>query len=441
MALVTVMGANASTVTLNYDRADIAAIANNLAAAINAGIQSGAITPAEDTTGPPPTLPSGKTGEWVQTQDGVTSLPGGYSDVLVTAPNAVIFGSGDPNEAVPSSTGNLTFLATGGSGTVAAGGGNNRIVVPSTDSGNWGIYTGNGDDTVFAPGTGSDTIALGGGHNVAVLGAGNDLVQSSGDDTVVAGSGASTVVATGQHSDLVYGGSGPLTFIGSQEAATVLGSTGSVTVFGGSGPELLRGGSNGNNLLSAGDSTATLVGAGSGDTLFAAGAKSQLLTAGAGNETLFGGYASGNDTFVAGTGNDQITAGFGKDTVVFNNTQAGGKDLIIGFTSMDKVDLVGYGPNAVADALKTQTLSNGSVTITLPDNTQVTFSGVTSLTTDNFVNPHAWHRSQLTTKPRRRRGTFCASVVMLYYSIASTDRAICRSIYFWIFPVDVLGIS
>lgn len=387
MALVTVLGANASTHTLNYDRLDVAAIARNVAAAIDSGIQSGAIAPAEDTSGPPPTLPGGKTGEWVQTQDnGVTSLPGGYTNVVVTGNNAVIFGSGDPNEAVLSSTGNLTFLATGGSGTVAAGGGNNSILIPSTDSGNWSIYAGNGDDTVSALGAGNDTIAPGGGHNFVMLGSGNDLVQSSGDDTVLAGAGASTIVATG-HSDVVYGGTGPVTFIGTKDAATVLGSTGSVTVSGGSGPELLIGGTNGNNSLSAGDGTATLFGAGPGDTLFAGGASPQLLVAGTGNETLFGGHATGNDTLVAGTGNDQLTGGGGSDTFVFTNGQAGGKDLIIGFTSMDKVDLVGYGPNAVADALKTQTVSNNSVTITLTDHTTVTFSGVTSLTTDNFVTP------------------------------------------------------
>jgi Ca2+-binding RTX toxin-like protein len=387
MALVTVLGANASTVTLNYDRLDVAAIANNLAAAINAGILSGAITPAEDTSGPPPTLSPGQTGEWVQTGDGVTSLSSGYRDVAVTASNAVIFGSGDTNEAILSSTGNLSFFATGGSGTVAAGAGNNRIIIPSSDSGNWGIYTGNGDDTVLAAGSGNDTIAAGSGHNSITLGPGNDLVQSSGDDTVLAGSGSSTIVATGQHSDVVYGASGPLTFIGSQEAATVLGGTGSVTVFGGSGPELLRGGTNGDNLLYAGNGTASLFGAGPGDTLFASGSKPQLLTAGAGNETLFGGYASGNDTFVGGTGSSTITAGSGNDQFVFTSTPGGAKDLVIGFTSMDKIDLVGYGPNAVADALKSQTVNNGSVTITLNDHTQVTFSGVTSLSTDNFVTP------------------------------------------------------
>jgi hypothetical protein len=55
------------------------------------------------------------------------------------------------------------------------------------------------------------------------------------------------------------------------------------------------------------------------------------------------------------------------------------------FTSLDKIDLQGFGSHAVADALSSQTFANRSVTITLPDNTRVTFAGVSQLTKSDFT--------------------------------------------------------
>ena len=409
MGSVTVLGSNFHPVTLSYDSAANAALAASIAAAITAGVQAGSIIPVTDSKGSPPPVPSGKTGEYVLTKNGAVTLSKGYDAVVVTAKNAVVFGSGDPGESVLSSQGNLTFIAGGGaggkghdgsgghdeegwwaqrgqdddskswfgrghhgssaaSGTVVAGGGNNRIIIPGNDAGSWGIYTGNGDDTVLALGTGNNTISAGGGDNFIVLGGGIDTVQSTGNDTVVAGSGAATITATGTNGDVVFGGSGTLTFVGGAGPASVLGTIGSVTVFGGSGSEVLRGGSDGNNLLQAGAGAATLFGGGSGDTLKAAGSQSQVLQAGRGNETLVGSAAAGSH-----------------DQFVFVQGTAGGQDLIQGFTTLDKIDLQGYGPNAITDALNSQSKSALGVTITLSDHTQITFAGISSLTAANFI--------------------------------------------------------
>jgi hypothetical protein len=69
----------------------------------------------------------------------------------------------------------------------------------------------------------------------------------------------------------------------------------------------------------------------------------------------------------------------------FIKGQAGGTDLVQGFNSSDKIALDGYGGGAVNDALKSQTMSAGSVTITLDDHTKVTFADVSSLTKSNFT--------------------------------------------------------
>src|SRR5271169_2502713 len=77
MPSVTVLGVSHETITLNYDSAANAHIASVIAAAISNGIETGSIIPVDGGFGPlqiPPPLPGGKTGEFVQTNDGVSIL-------------------------------------------------------------------------------------------------------------------------------------------------------------------------------------------------------------------------------------------------------------------------------------------------------------------------------------------------------------------------------
>lgn len=402
MPTVTVAGAHGQILSLNFDSASNAALAQKLAFAITTGVTGGTIIPAVDTNGTPPPIPGGKIGEWVQTQDGTTILPPGYKAVVDTAPDAVVFGSGDSGESVLASSGDLTFFASAGSGTVAAGGGDDRIVLFSSDKGSWSINTGNGNDIVLAQNSGNDTINAGGGDNRIALGSGKDLVLSTGDDTVMAGDGQETISATGKHGDLIYGNSSSLFFVTNEGSATVFGGSGSDTFFGGKGTDVVYGGTGGNNFLMAGTGPATLFGGGDGDQLFGNGTTAQALHAGAGNETLFGGsgadtfYGSagttqmvggfGSDTFVAGTGSATITAGLTGNLFAFTDGQAGGTESISGFTSgRDLIDLQGYGKNEVTKALKSQTVTSGGDTITLSDHTTITFAGVSSLSASDFV--------------------------------------------------------
>jgi Ca2+-binding RTX toxin-like protein len=390
MPTVTVAGAGQHSVALNFDTSANVDLARQLAAAITAGVNAGSIVPVAGGAGPP-SLPAGRIGEFIQTHDGLTILPPGYAVVVDTAKDAVIFGSGDPNETVLISSGDATFIAGGafGSGTVVGGGGNDRILIQPTVTGGWSINTGNGDDTVLAIGSGNDTISAGGGHNAIQLGSGSDVIHTSGDDTILAGSGSETIAATGTGSDVIYAGSGTLFFMASG-ASTVFAGSGSDTFFGGTGPDVVYGGTGGNNFLFAGTGAATLFGGGNGDQLYAAGSAAQALHAGAGNETLFGGFASGQDTFYGGTGNVSITGGTGNDLFVFTDGQAGGTDTIQGFvTAYDKIDLQGYGNNEVEKALKSQKVVGGTDTITLSDNTKISFVGVGQLTATDFVTSGA----------------------------------------------------
>ena len=402
MATVTVPGALGQTVALQYNSQANADIARQLAAKITAGVDASSVVPVAQSYGPLPTLPAGTTGEFVQTQDGVTALPSGYADVVSTARNAIIFGSGDDDESILSGDGKLTFVATGGSGTVV-GGGASSIIIPASDGGAWSINTGNSDDRVLAFGGGNDTINAGGGHNEIALGLGRDVVRSVGDDTVVAGAGAETIDATAAYHDLVHGGSSNLLFVGGNGRVEVFGDSGSDTVLGGIGNEVVHGGTGGHNLLYAGYGQATLFGGGDGDQLYAEGSKAQTLNAGSGNETLSGVFArgdltvhagggadqialgSGDSEVIAGTGSATISGGTGHDVFTFIQGEAGGSSLIENFTSLDKIKLVGYGPDAARNALQSQTAANGAVSITLSDNTTITLLGVNRLTSANFA--------------------------------------------------------
>lgn len=406
---VTIQGSTRTPFTIGFDSTTNFALAEQIAAQLNAAIARGALVTAFDTNGTPPAPLPGANGAYVQTTDGLVVLPRGYTTDLVTKTgSAVVFGSGVANETILSdSQTDLTFLASSGSGTVMAGGGSNRLLV--SGPGNWSLYTGNGNDIIADLGTGNTTIGGGGGHTAILLGAGNDLVISTGDDTITGGSGSTTIDATGAHSDFVQGHAANLLFIGGAGPVTILGGTGSDTYFGAAygptGKQLIAGGSAGNNFLFAGDGAATLIGGGKGDQLFAYGTSSQILIAGAGNETLSAAFSNGNDTLTAGSGKDLLITGGGADTVIggsghttvtagsgtqvfeFMNHQAGGNELIQGLLDPTaiQIDLLGYGAGAIDAALASQTVKHGSVTIGLTDGTKVTFQDITSLSRSNFI--------------------------------------------------------
>jgi len=314
-------------------------------------------------------------------------LPAGYSNVVNVSPDAIIVGSGDTGQQILSGTGNLTFIASAGSGTLVGGGGNNSILINVTDTGSWDINTDVGHNQIVDFGTGASSISPGGGFNLVQLGGGRYSVNSIGNDTVVGTTGAETVGASGTNSDLVIGNASDLYFINGQGASTVLGGTGSDTVFAGFGGGLYKGGTAGANSLVGGFGSATLQAGGNNDTLTAGpGSSPQALIAASGNETLNGQFSGGADTFYAGTGNADMTLGFGTDTVVFTHGNAGGADIVNSFTSgPDKIDLSGYPSGEVTSVLGTQTLSGGTgdVTISLSDGTKVTFTSLGHVLTGN----------------------------------------------------------
>jgi Ca2+-binding RTX toxin-like protein len=444
---VTIHGSHNESVILGFGSTSNFLLAQQLASYLNTQIADHKLVTESDQGGTFPILPWGISGAYVQTTTQTAILPTGYTTDLITKPgDAVVFGSGAPNEAIMSDADtDLTFTASSGSGTVVAGGGNSRIMLSADaphamgwaddDKGAWGdkgdkghhgdkdhkhdtstspvsnwlVYTGSGNDYISLIGDVNATIGAGGGQNTILLGSGHDLIISTSTDTIIGGSGAATIDATSAKSDLVAGGSGSLYFLGGAGGATIVGGSGSDTYYGSTGTkvgsQLVEGGSGGNNYLQAGNGLATLIGGGNGDQLSAFGASAQWLKAGAGNETLSAAQSSGADTLTAGSGKDSligsilgsdtfvggsgaatVQAGFGSNVFEFMKGQ-GGTELVTGIIdpSSIQIALVGYASNEVTKALASQTVSHGSVSISLTDGTKITFQDVTSLTKSNFT--------------------------------------------------------
>ena len=385
---VTVQSAHSTTVTLTFNSSANASLAQYVAAAIQSGIAGGSVLAEASAYGSPPSIPVGKTGEWVETAPTPTTLTTRYDYIVdASTTTANITGPGDSNVQVIAGSGNLTFNPALGSGTLIAGDGNDNFTVSSVSSGAWNIYLGDGADTVKVLNGGNDTISTGVGHDSLLLGSGNSTVSTSGTDTITGTTGAETVTASG--TDLVYGGASRLNFLSTAGGATVYGGTGSDTVTGSTGPDYFQGGSGGNNSLTAGSGAATLIGGGSGDQLFANGAGAQILYAGSGNETLTGSSASGaQDTFVGSGGASSVVASQSatKNVFAFIDGSAGGSVFVTGLNNINQVDLhlSGYGADNISD-VASQNNNSGNLNIVLTDGTHITFTNVTSpLTGTNF---------------------------------------------------------
>ena len=88
----------------------------------------------------------------------------------------------------------------------------------------------------------------------------------------------------------------------------------------------------------------------------------------------------GDDAIIAGTGAATLVGGGGADFFDFFASLGGPSvNVVIGdFSAIDNVMLVNYAGGEGANAIAAATTSGGSTTITLSDNTKITFTGVTN---------------------------------------------------------------
>ncbi|AHI26733.1 hypothetical protein BGC31_11995 [Komagataeibacter xylinus] len=234
-------------------------------------------------------------------------------------------------------------------------------------------------------------LTVDGGASDTIYGKGNLLADSVSDSTIqaqakltVSGGSNDTISAShSTHLDDVDASTisvsvhGSLTFIDGSNGIsdTVTGSY--ATIYGTAGLDLTANtgttatyyASSGNETLDGGLSTGKL-----------------YARAGSGNDTLIGG--SGYDTLRAGTGDDLFVAGSAQTEFDFIKGKAGGNDIIqdFGKSAGDVVKLSGYDAktSSIQAMLDNATIAGGNTTVSLTDNTRITFVGVTDLKVQNF---------------------------------------------------------
>jgi len=429
MATTTVPGGpGGAPLTFTFGGSAGLTVAQQIANALGAASKAGTLTQ---------TTVSGTSG--TVTIPGAT-VAGGTSDLIiesttgpttVTGSGIVTNNSGSPSTITAGAgvqlfTGTVggVFSATGTGAEIGALGGNNTITASAP-----GETIGGGAGANLLIATGGDTVVSGGADTISLSGSGNLVIEaepsvtggvsitdSGTNDTIVGGVNPTTVTATGTSTLVgsgtqIYAGAGSLTFVGGVGTASILGGTGSESLTAGSGGIVFGVNTETTATVNSGTGGATIYGAPNTSVNLTGGALSlthtDYLLAASGNETLNASTSSSSNFFasvpkgtvpgsvvmVGGSGNDTMlgggagsvtmTGGAGLNVFAFFGTVAGGaKEVVTDFNSLDSVYIEGYSKTGSAAALlQSATVGAGGVTLTLSDNTTVTFSNLTSTAT------------------------------------------------------------
>jgi Ca2+-binding RTX toxin-like protein len=321
------------------------------------------------------------------------TLRGGMGAVTVAAGGStgpLLLGTGAGRAMVEAGAGSSTIFAGTGGGNFWGGSGNFLFV---GGSGGSTIVGGSGRNVMWGGHSGSELMFGGSGQNTMVGGGSGTVLIGGGiqGSFIAAGPGSETLVGSPAGNDILFAGSGPDTIFGGGGKDTLVGGDGTV-LYAGSGPDMVFGGSGKNTLVGA-DGSVLIGGGTQGNVIVAGSGNETLASSPAGNDLLFAGAANGliftgagDDSVFGGTGTTQIVAGPGHGTFVFYNGGAGGSAVIWGFVhGADHVQLSGYAPNVVQASLQNASLAFGNTTITLPDNTRITFGSLQSLTASDFA--------------------------------------------------------
>jgi Ca2+-binding RTX toxin-like protein len=379
VAQISIPGGSGNTVTftvtgssaVNYANAFNAAVANapvitNLGSGATQSTVAGALNLIESSTN---TLYS-------------LTTPGQYTYAAVTTPTTLVGSSGSDTVL---GGGGLSYVAQGSNNNVTFTDGDNVFygadVGGSTITGGAGndiINTGTGSNTVFS-GSGNGVINFGdtSGGDIAALFAGNTTINASGvSDTVFA-----TASSDPNTSAVIFGGAGALGFVAGPSATplsvSIVGGSGTTDMFAAAGSDIIFANSDGSAAFIAGAGNETLNGA-NANAGFAFFGDQNTADAGSINDTVYGG--TGPDYFSTGAGNETIHSGAGAALFEINDLGAGTTITIANFGAGDFVNFAGLTTAQETSLLQTATVSNGNLTVTLDNGTQVEFLSATDLT-------------------------------------------------------------
>ncbi len=310
-----------------------------------------------------------------------TLFGGSGGSTFLIAPTAT-------NERMVGGSGALTVSDAGVSSTIFGGSGALNVTTAGSLASVIGssgaisaLDTGTSDTIIGGTGAVSATLAGSGAYVAGGLGA-LSVTDNGTSDTIAASVGFTSVTAA-TSSSRFEGGSGLFSFVGGTGGSTIVGSSGDGTVVGGTGATTVFG---------DGPSAITYINTTSGGLEYVGGPGSSTIDASLskGPNVLYGAdYPNERSLLIGGAGPDNIVGGEGADTLVGSGGQntffffpiAGGataNHTIADFSFIDTALLLGYGAGAASAAIAGATVANGSTTITLSDNTKITFTGLTN---------------------------------------------------------------
>jgi hypothetical protein len=430
MPSISVPTGSTSSITLGFASTATASLASNLLASVYAAVTANSLD-----VYPQPTV-SGAVNEFVVTVGGAVTVPAGYNVIVdaVTTGTPTITGNGGSEELFIAGDSSFDYIPTGGSGTILSGAGNDTLVNPAFETGSGYTVQGDGSFTTVGTSTLVETISNTGTFTYSQTPQfpQTDYVITNtapGPTTVNLNAYAETVSALSNGG--VYNDNGYLTFINGG-ANTIVGSasTQAAVIYGGDDNMLITQGADtaslvfvngaGNSSIVAGEAGGILAVDGAGGTINLSDAvynsngpaiigptgtgtppprTSNYLFGGTGAETLNAGQTVFSTDLVAGQakayavlgfGNDVFFGGSGASTVVgggfsspdlyaFVNGASGGSDLIQNWGVGSGLAFLGYGAAgdaAIKAAIAAAPTNAPSISFTLPDNTQITITGV-----------------------------------------------------------------
>ena len=288
-------------------------------------------------------------------RDTVTTAVDSTNSIALAMSKSVVNSRGNDTITVGSNVAS-SRIDTAGNATITGGAGTNHFTLSGKDSlasaGHDGVSVTGGTSTIAASGAAITVLQTGGTVSLGESGGGDDesvTVAGVAITSAAAGAGAITITTT----------AGTASTVTLDTGRDVLTSLSDDTISCGSGSDTIHAsggattsGGNGSVFLDESGPAGTFI-AGSGPATVVAGTGGSALTFGSGSTTAYGGAGSDLYTFAKGAG--------------------GGHDVIFNYSQIaDHLSFSGFAGNAVAS----QTVAGGNLTIGLTDQTQVTLVGV-----------------------------------------------------------------
>ncbi|WP_176761294.1 sialate O-acetylesterase [Desulforhopalus singaporensis] len=260
----------------------------------------------------------------------------------------------DSKSMVFTGKGNDSIYATAGDDVIDAGNGNNNVYSYAGDD---TIIAGDGNDFINARGSywavgdraGNNTIDGGDGNNRVYTGAGSDKITTGDGDDLIYSTGGGDVINAGHGNNTID--SGYNRYAGSGKVTIITAGDGNNRIYTDAGDDHITLGKGQNYVYSYGgnDNITT----GNDNDFINARGNNWLVGDRAGNKTIDGG--DGDNRVYTGAGSDKIITGDGDDLIY----SAGGGDVINAGHGNNTIDS-GYNRNAGSGKVTTITAGDGN---------------------------------------------------------------------------------